>query len=41
MDAMKSLKGDMKARSDMFRGRTPYKSDEVIWPADRIKAPWA
>ncbi len=35
---MKSLKGDMKAMSDMFRGRTPYKSDEVIWRADRIKA---
>lgn len=38
MDAMKSLKGDMKAISDMFRGRTAYKNDEVKWRADRIKA---
>lgn len=38
MDAMKSLKEDMKAISDMFRGRMPYKSDEVTWRADRIKA---
>jgi len=38
MDAMKSLKEDMKAISDMLRGRTAYKGDEVQWRADRIKA---
>lgn len=38
MDAMKSLKEDMKAISDMLRGRTAYKGDEVQWRVDRIKA---
>ncbi len=38
IDAMDALKGDMKAISEMFQGRTPYQSDEVTWRADRIKA---
>jgi cytochrome c556 len=38
MNAMKSLKADMKAISDMLRGRVVFKADEVQWWADRIRA---
>ena len=38
MNAMKSLKADMKAISDMLRGRAVFKAEEVQWRADRIRA---